>query len=108
MSLDRLSPVIARPHDQQKSPLDQKVHSQRVPHSHFRMNERVVVHNKQGVGIHGTVKWIEEVSYAGDKLLIVGIETVRYPLSTHNIIMYIYNHTFTLICRILQYNREIL
>ena len=48
------------------------------PQSQFKMNDRVVVHNKQGLGIHGTVKWIEKVNYEGEKLIAVGIETVRY------------------------------
>ena len=44
---------------------------------HFRINDRVVVYNKEGVGIHGTVRWIEPVKYAGEALIGVGIETVR-------------------------------
>ena len=53
-------------------------HSPKRPQSRFKMNERVVVHDKRGVGIHGTVRWIEEVIFAGDKLIGIGIETVRY------------------------------
>lgn len=49
-------------------------------HPCFKMNERVVVHDKRGTGIHGTVKWIQEVNFAGDKVVAVGIETVSYYL----------------------------
>ena len=65
-----------------QSDLDQ--HGQRdhspKPRPHYKINDRVVVHNKQGVGIHGTVRWIEEVNYTyeGEKLIAVGIETVSY------------------------------
>ena len=52
--------------------------SPKQPRPHYRMNDRVVVHNNQGIGFHGTVKWTEEVVYAGDKLMAVGIETVSY------------------------------
>lgn len=103
MSLDRLSPMEPvqqdppsqlpstdpqRLHQMQtrsqnkasQSSLDRhgrRDHSPKRFYPRFRMNERVVVHNKQGVGIHGAVRWTEEVFYAGDKLMGVGIETVR-------------------------------
>ena len=37
-----------------------------------------MVHDKQGVGVHGKVRWIQEVTFAGDRLIAIGIETVRY------------------------------
>ena len=48
------------------------------PHSQFRMNERVVVYDKKATSIHGTVRWIKEVIFAGDGLIGIGIETVRH------------------------------
>ena len=66
----------------QQSDLDhhghRRDHSPKLPQSRFKMNERVVVHDKRGVGVHGIVRWIEEVIFAGDKLIAIGIETVRY------------------------------
>ena len=66
----------------QQSDLDhhghRRDHSPKQPQSRFKMNDRVVVHDKRGVGIHGTVRWIQEVTFAGDKLIGIGIETVRY------------------------------
>ena len=53
-------------------------HGHRRDHSHFKMNERVVVYDKRGVDIHGTVRWIQEVTIGGDRLIGIGIETVRY------------------------------
>ena len=47
------------------------------------MNDRVVVYNKYGVGIHGTVKLIKEATYAGDRLIAIGIETVRFVPRAH-------------------------
>ena len=79
--------MITRSQDKaQQSNLDQhdrrRSYSPKQPHSHFRLNDRVVAHDKHGTGIHGSVKWIEEVVYGGDKLLAIGIETVGYyPLS---------------------------
>jgi hypothetical protein len=46
-----------------------------LPHSQFRMNERVVVYDKKATSVHGTVK---EVVFAGDGLIGIGIETVRH------------------------------
>lgn len=59
----------------------QRVHSPKQPHSRFRLNDRVLVHDKHGTGVHGSVKWIEEVKYGGNALLAIGIETVRFFLS---------------------------
>ena len=53
-------------------------HSPKQPRSHFKLNDRVLVHDKHGTGVHGSVKWIEEVKYGGDALLAIGIETVRF------------------------------
>ena len=67
---------------QQQRDLDQyahhRGHSPKQPRSHFKFNDRVLVHDKHGTGVHGSVKWIEEVKYAGDTLLAIGIETVRF------------------------------
>ena len=70
-----------------QSDLDQhgrRDHSPKQPRPHYKIHDRVVVHNKRGVGIHGTVKWIEEVNFAGDKLIGVGIETVRSCILVYN------------------------
>lgn len=64
----------------EQSSLDQHGRRSRSPkhhHSSFRLNERVVVQNKHGTSIYGSVKWIEKVTHAGDKLVAIGIETVR-------------------------------
>lgn len=42
----------------------------------FKCGDRVVVHDKQGHGIYGSVQWISDVMYAGENILAVGIETV--------------------------------
>ena len=60
----------------QQSDLDR--HDYRRYQPRFRINDRVIVRNNQGVGIHGAVRWIDEVVYAGDRIVAVGIETVRY------------------------------
>ena len=89
MSLDRLSPAQnqqstdVRKHQlltqsQIQATPDRQVpgsHSSKQPHFHrFNLNERVVAFNKQGIAIHGSVRWIGEV---GEKLVAVGIETVK-------------------------------
>ena len=62
---------------QSQSKAQQSVHVDppKQPHPRFRMNDRVVVYNKQGVGVHGTVRRIEQVIGA-DTFIAVGIETV--------------------------------
>ena len=75
----------------QQSNLDQQSHRYRNPgqqnhrnrspnrhNSKFRLEDRVVVHDKKGIGIHGSVRWMENVNYGGENLLAVGIETVSY------------------------------
>ena len=65
----------------QQSDLDQHSdHSPKRPQSHFKMNDRIVVYNKQGLGIHGTVKWIECVVCADTFIIAIGIETVWHNL----------------------------
>ena len=64
-------------------------HSPKQHRSHFRFNDRVVVYDKNGIGIHGTVKWIDELAYyGGSKLPAIGIETVSdfitFSMCTHN------------------------
>ena len=76
MPLDRLSPIEVTPQDQLRPQLGQTTHSPKQLHSHFRLNDRVVVFDKSGTDIHGSVKLIDEVAYGGDKLLAIGIETV--------------------------------
>ena len=63
----------------QQSNLDQhdRSRSPKQPHFQFRLNDRVVVHDKNGTGVYGAVKWIENVQYAGEYLTAVGIETVQ-------------------------------
>ena len=72
---------------QQQSDLNQPSHQRdqlpKQPHSRFRLNDRVVVHDKHEVGVHGSVKWVEEVKYGGDNLIAVGIETVRFSTYVH-------------------------
>ena len=63
---------------QQSNPVQHSDPLPKQPRSCFRMNDRVMVYNKQGVGVHGTVRWIEEVTFAGDRVIAIGIETVRY------------------------------
>jgi hypothetical protein len=66
----------------QRSDLDhhgyRRDHLPKQLRSRFRMNERVVVYNKRGTGIHGRVRWMQEVTFGGDRLIAVGIETVRH------------------------------
>ena len=86
----------------QQSDPGQIIHSPKQPHPHFRVNERVVVYDDQGVGIHGTARWIEEVHYAGDKLIAVGIETVRCCC------MRVHTHTYVpYSCRMLRCDQRI-
>lgn len=96
VSLDQLSPVEAQQKSQQQ-PMDVRNHlmttrsqnqagneypdqqgqrSRSPKQPHLKLNERVVVYNKQGIGIHGSVRWIEEKMFAGEKLVAVGIEMV--------------------------------
>ena len=47
------------------------------PQSRFKLNDRVVVYNSNGQGIHGSVRWTGIVQFAGEDLPAVGIETVN-------------------------------
>ena len=61
----------------------QQSHQDHSPNRHgskFRLDDRVIVYNKKGVGIHGSVRWIENVKYRGQPLLAIGIETVIHVL----------------------------
>jgi hypothetical protein len=42
------------------------------------MNDRVVVYDKHGIGIHGSVRCLIETVFAGERLVAIGIETVRF------------------------------
>ena len=44
--------------------------------SRFHKGDRVVTHNKDQVPIHGTVRWTGESNTKGDKVNVIGIETV--------------------------------
>ena len=51
-------------------------HSPVPSQSQFRMDDRVVVYNKKGQGIYGSVRWTGSMHYGGKALPAVGIETV--------------------------------
>lgn len=108
MALDRLSPlnnmsVYNRLPKLSSSTEEQKLHpmqtqsqskaqgqrdlSPKQPHSQFRMNDRVVVHDRKGISVHGTVRWIEKVNLTDERVIAIGIETVRYYTQS---CMYIY------------------
>ena len=70
-NLDQQSPRNHNPSQQNR-----RVHSPNHHNSKFRLEDRVVVYNKKGIGIHGSVRWIEYVMYGGQPLLAIGIETV--------------------------------
>ena len=63
--------------------------SLKQPCSQFRMNERVVVHDRKGIGVHGIVRWIEKVNLTGERVMAIGIETVRYCTQS---CMYVYTN----------------
>ncbi len=44
--------------------------------SRFKKGDRVVTHNKDQIAIHGTVRWTAEANNDGDKVNVIGIETV--------------------------------
>ncbi len=44
--------------------------------SRFKKGDRVVTHNKEQIPIHGTVRWTAEANTDGDKVNVIGIETV--------------------------------
>ena len=46
--------------------------------SQFKLSDRVVVHNKKGIAIHGSVRWMGNVQVGGEKFPAIGIETVTY------------------------------
>ena len=100
--LYRLSPVEAQqkcqqqPTDEQKHKTttrsqNQAKHNDPGQHGHlpnqshlrFKLNERVVVYNRQGIGVHGSVRWVGELVFAGEKLHAVGIETVIHVFFNH-------------------------
>lgn len=85
------------PSNAQRSGLDQQGQrdvSPKQSHPRFRINDRVVVYSTKGVGIHGAVKWTEEVIYDGDKFIAVGIETVRHTMiALHTMTWCMYAHT---------------
>ena len=96
VSLDRLKPIdVQQPTQKPRQPSEdehfqknQEVsqinyvqpveghHSLKPYHSEFKLEDRVVVHDKNGIGVHGSVRWIENVKYGGDVLVAIGIETV--------------------------------
>ena len=64
--------------DKQQNP-NQQVQRTRSPkpyHSQFNLNDRVVVHDKKGNCVHGSVQWMDNVKVGGHSILAVGIETV--------------------------------
>ena len=57
-------------------PSQQDNRQQKPRQSQFKLCDRVVVYDKKGQGIHGSVQWIMDVRVDRQSLPVVGIETV--------------------------------
>ena len=70
--------------DKQQNPnqqvYDHRTRSPKPYHSQFNLKDRVVVHDREGSAVHGSVQWMDNVKLGGHSLPAVGIETV---IATH-------------------------